>query len=288
VKSTGRLPAIAEDYSAEIDSSLQKRDYADAMPQLRMALDLDFVNEHIVNNNLGNALGAQGLVQQAADHYQEALRIRPGYATAHYNLAKVLAAQGEVESAEVHYRRALELRPDHVDAHNNLANLLAGAGRFDAAIPHYREALRLRPDYAEAHSNLGWALKSVGRLDEALQHFREASRLNPGFAAPAIGAAWILAAHPLAERRNARQAIQLAEDAARSSGREDPLTLDTLAVAYAAGGQFEHAVRFAQAARNLAAANGQSDLAGDIDRRLELYRQARPYLEVHTGYAAQD
>jgi hypothetical protein len=57
--------------------------------------------------------------------------------------------------------------------------------------------------------------------------------------------------------------------------RPDPAVLDTLAVAYAAAGQFDDAVSSAQAAL---AAGPPNDLAEEIRARLALYRVGKPYL----------
>jgi hypothetical protein len=52
-----------------------------------------------------------------------------------------------------------------------------------------------------------------------------------------------------------------------------------LAITYSVDGQFDKAVNTAQRALNLASAAGADDLAGDIRRQLELYRQGKPYSE---------
>jgi hypothetical protein len=54
--------------------------------------------------------------------------------------------------------------------------------------------------------------------------------------------------------------------------------LDTLAAALAAAGRFNDAIAAAQKAIVLAKTAGQSQLAADIERHLELYRAGRAYL----------
>jgi hypothetical protein len=61
--------------------------------------------------------------------------------------------------------------------------------------------------------------------------------------------------------------------------------LDTLAAAYAAGGDFERAAATAQDAASLATAAGATALAGDIGGRLALYRQRKPYRETRGAIA---
>jgi cytochrome c-type biogenesis protein CcmH/NrfG len=44
-------------------------------------------------NNLGNVLAAQGHLDDAVEHYAEAVRLNPNYAEARSNLARTLAAR---------------------------------------------------------------------------------------------------------------------------------------------------------------------------------------------------
>lgn len=106
---------------------------------------------------LGNAL-RKGHPDQAARHYEIAVRLQPSLGEAHNNLANLLQ-KTRPDQAMQHYMAALQVNPQHVEAHNNLANLLARQGRFDEAIEHYREATRLRPDYQPAQGNLRVVLK---------------------------------------------------------------------------------------------------------------------------------
>ena len=78
------------------------------------------------------------------------------------------------------FQEALRLKPDYAEAHYNLGIALVKKGQIDEAIRQYQEAIRLKPDYAEAHNNLGIALGRKGQIDEAIRQFQEAARLKPG------------------------------------------------------------------------------------------------------------
>ena len=264
-------------------------------------------NMHII---LGKALQSQGKLNEAIVHYQQALRLMPNNADAHINLGSALLAQGQINDAVGHYNQALKnrpadadtrnnlgialamqgktneaisqflytltVKPDHAEAHNNLALLLSKQGKFDDAIDHYRQALRISPDYADAHNNIGVALQSQGKFDEAISHFRKALQFNPNYAGALNGIASILVTHPDQSRRDVTGAIKLAERAAELTNRRDPTILNTLAAAYAAAGQLERATLTAQTALMLALAAGNDDLANQIRRRLESYKQTKP------------
>jgi tetratricopeptide (TPR) repeat protein len=133
-------------------------------------------------DNLGAALAQAGRVQEAIEHCEHALRIKPDFAEAHYNLGIALVQAGRVPEAIGHYEQALRIRPDFADAHYNLGIALEQANRAQEAIGHYEQALRIKRDFAEAHNNLGVALGRMGRIQEAIKHYEQALRVKPDFA----------------------------------------------------------------------------------------------------------
>jgi tetratricopeptide (TPR) repeat protein len=228
---------------------------------------------------LGVALKQRGRTEEAFRHLQEALRISPGLAEAHLHLGLMLKQQGKLDEAGEEYRRALALDPRLAAAHNGLGSLLGSRGDLPEAMRHFREAVRIDPDYGDAHNNLGLALRMSGERDEALRHFAAALRIRPDWPAPMNEIAWILATHPDERIRDPRRAVRLAQRAADLTARRQPVILDSLAAAYAASGDFDRAAATAQEAMALAASSGAAGLAGEIGKRLGLYRQKKPFRE---------
>ena len=56
------------------------------------------------------------------------------------------------------FQEAIRLKPDHADAHYNLGLLLGKKGQMEQAIRQFQEALRLKPDHAHARQYLDAAL----------------------------------------------------------------------------------------------------------------------------------
>ncbi len=94
--------------------------------------------------------------------------MNPDYIEAHNNLGFALANAGRLQEAIEHYRQALRLNPDYVKAHNNLGFALANAGRLQEAIEHYRQAMRLNPDFTNAYFNLALAYARIQQSSEAI------------------------------------------------------------------------------------------------------------------------
>jgi len=158
----------------------QVRHWKSSITLFEHTLDVTY-NNYMPHYNLGVVLQNQGRIDEAIEHYSEALRIKPDYEKAHNNLGVTLQDQGRIDEAIEHYLEALRIKPDFEEAHNNLGAALKNQGRIEEAIEHYLEALRIKPDSEKAHYNLGVALKDQGRIDEAIEHYSEALRIKPDF-----------------------------------------------------------------------------------------------------------
>ncbi len=153
----------------------------DSLQALEMAAQL-LPNDAGAHNNLANALGRLGRLDDAVAHYRHALRVSPGFAEAHNNLGHALLELGRFDEAAASCRRAAELKPGLAEAHDNLGSAQLALGRLDDALASYRRAIEIEPDFAEAHSNLGNVWLELGRIDEALASYRRALAIEPDLA----------------------------------------------------------------------------------------------------------
>ncbi len=200
----------------------------------------------------------------------------------------MLGQKGQVEEAIARYRKALEIDPDYADAHNNLGSALFRAGRVDEAIPHFEDALRINPGDAKAHNNLATALAQKGRVAEAVTHYQKVLEIDPDHAKARVSLAWLLATSPEDGVRDGPKAVALAERANQLAGGTNPAMLRTLAAARAETGRFEDALQTAQRALDLAAAQGNEELARSLRGEIELYKAGRPRAVTvgHSGHSS--
>ena len=213
----------------------------------------------------------------ALRHFQAVAGLKPESAAAHFNVATTLASLGRLDEAVGRYRQALQLRPAYALAHNNLGAALMQLNRPDEALSEFREAVRVDPAISEAHLNLANFMRANRDTSGAIVELRRAVQSAPDSVSTVAGLASLLATVPDASLRNAAEAVRLAEHAVALTGRSDASTLDVLAAAYAASGDFDRAVGVAQEALDL---NPPEQIALAIGLRQELYRQRRPYIST--------
>lgn len=154
------------------------------------------------------------------------------------------------------------------------------AARFQ--VGHWRNAVSLFQHTLSVTQNnlliqgaLGEALYFRGEVDQSLVHFQEAIRLDPPLGL--AGVAWVMATTSNPKFLNGPRAVELARLASQMTFYQQPEPLDALAAAYAEAGNFPEAVSTAERSIELARAGGRPDLAREIQQRLALYRQGRPY-----------
>ena len=147
-------------------------------------------------------------------------------------------------------------------------------GDFDKAIDDYNKALEIRPRYAEAYNNRGYAHTQKGDLQAALDDYSKALEINPLFVDAYNNKAWILATTDDKQLRNSAEAIMLAQKAVEIDS--NVASLDTLAAAYAAAGNYEAAIETQQKAIQKLILADQTSEVPVYMTRLNSYRSQQP------------
>src|SRR4029079_11655735 len=138
---------------------------------------------------------------------------------------------------------------------------------------HYDAAVQLAPDDAYAIASRADLMTDLGRYAEAVNEYERAIQIDPSSAHAFRGSAWLLATCPDDTVRDASLAIQRAEMAMRIEGREDSVTMDTLAAAQASSGDFAAAIATLGRAIDVAPEN-ERDVYQD---RLLMYQHGKAY-----------
>ncbi|MBC7489556.1 MAG: tetratricopeptide repeat protein [Glaciimonas sp.] len=163
----------------------------------------------------GLALLELANISGALISFENAVRILPNDAVAHFNLAICCGRLAHIALADHHYREAIRINPSMLEAYNNLGNLLRSNGQFDEAEACFRaliaqhrdfifgyinlvlvliikrayidaksiaiKAVQLNPAMAEAQNVLGLACYELKEFNSAVDHFLHAIELKPAY-----------------------------------------------------------------------------------------------------------
>ena len=272
-------PDQSKDHNNLGKALVQRGRVAEAMDQFQTALRIS-PDDPDTETNIGAALLQQGDVDGAISHLQRAVEKWPRYAPAHINLGNALLQKREADAAIAEYGKTLQLPCDHAETLYSIGNALRQKGDIEEAIIQYRTAIGLRPNYANAHNNLANSLRQTGRVEEAVHEYEMALKSEPEFILAQNNLAWLLATSSNASVRDGAKAVQLAKQADRLTGGNDPIILHTLAAAYAENGQFHEAVEATRRALEIADTNGITSLAESLRNKLALYQAGSPYHET--------
>jgi tetratricopeptide (TPR) repeat protein len=119
-------------------------------------------------------------VNEAIDHSEKALEIRPNDADAQNNLGLAMLQTGETKRAVAHLEKALEINPGHMNAEVNLAWVLATSP--DGSLRNGARAVQLSEDVINraGHPNaivlrtIAAAYAESGRFNDAIAAAQQA------------------------------------------------------------------------------------------------------------------
>jgi Flp pilus assembly protein TadD len=118
------------------------------------------------------ALRDSGQIDQAIAQAREALRRKPGDATALAELALSHLAKGEEDTADLLAKEALTKNKDSAIAHRTAGLISLGKGDDAAAFASFAKASQLDPKDTTARLNMGTVLLRAGVYAKAEEQFR--------------------------------------------------------------------------------------------------------------------
>jgi tetratricopeptide (TPR) repeat protein len=122
----------------------------------------------------------------------------------------------------------------------NLGTALFYNGNIKEGVGYLSEAVKIEPENAKYHYSLAMMLAAQGKIDESMEHYSEAVAKQPEI--------------------------------------DTSATLhDLMGMNYSKAGRFDEAIKSAEKALELARDAGNERLARNIEERIELYKQDRPF-----------
>jgi tetratricopeptide (TPR) repeat protein len=144
---------------------------AKAAAERALELDPDLAEAH---TSLGMIFDRYIWDEEGAErHFQKAIKLNPGYATARQWYGVFLVMLLRLKEAEAEIQKALELDPLSVIIHWTKGYALLYMKRFPEAIRAINKALELDPTFARARFDLAITYHIAGQSREAAQEFND-------------------------------------------------------------------------------------------------------------------
>jgi tetratricopeptide (TPR) repeat protein len=123
----------------------------------------------------------------AAAAFEQAVKLDPELAEAHFRLGLANEALAKMDEAEASYKKAVEVykkyledNPDDAEAHYDLGQSYANLHQHSDAVREYRLAIKLKDiDDAAIYYDLGMALTRLAQYDEAVAAFSKSLEIDP-------------------------------------------------------------------------------------------------------------
>jgi Flp pilus assembly protein TadD len=125
---------------------------------------------------------------EAVATFEQAVKLDPELAEAHFRLALSYEAVGKSENAESEYKKSVEAykkyldaNPDDAEAHYNLGQSYANLANYSEAIREYRQATKLKEDDPDIYYDLGVAHTKLAQYDQAAAAFTKSLEIDPEY-----------------------------------------------------------------------------------------------------------
>jgi len=269
-----------------------------AFAQFREAVRLD-PNLMAAYASWGEVLSSEGKPDEAAGVYKTALQHNPDAGAIHYSLALALQemqriavaasraaksagkpddAAADVEQAKSlaiqalqHYTKASRQGVDSAAFWTGYGELLNDQGRYSDAENSLNRALSKDANLGKCHLQLARAQTRLGDYGDAIGHYEKVLTLTPDNPEVLNDLALIYATATNAEVRSPKMAVLLATRACDATTSQNAAFMDTLARAYAAGGEFFQAIMWEDKALKRARQLNDEEMVGDMQSRYELF-----------------
>ena len=160
---------------------------------------------------LAGALQAQGQSDAAIEWLQKALQRNPRNFRAWYQIGWIQERTADYASAAGNLQKTLDLQPSFAPAWRDLGMLQYRKQQYAAAALNLRKSIELGLNEPALFNFLGICYSRTGRMQDALRSYRQALKLSPGYAEAHLnlGFAYEQLHHQAAAQREYAEACRL-------------------------------------------------------------------------------
>ncbi|HMF27402.1 MAG TPA: tetratricopeptide repeat protein, partial [Candidatus Cybelea sp.] len=181
----------AADHARRADDFAAKKDFANAIVEYRMALQLD-PKLGPARLKLGDIYAQISDGQNAYREYVRAADTMPDNIDAQLKAGALLLLANQYAEAKTRAEAILRMSPRNPGALTLLGNALAGMNDMDGALDRLNEAILSDPSQGSLYSNVGVLELARGDRQMAEASFKKAARATPTRAEPRVALAHFL------------------------------------------------------------------------------------------------
>lgn len=194
---------------------------------------------------------------------------------AHQNLGTYLDAEGEIDEAYSHYQQATEIDPEEPIGWINLGRSLILQSRYEEATHALAKAIDLNVYYVEAHLFRAEAFLRMGEEQKAVDQLHSAIAVRSGHVEARLKIADLLLHAEATEVRNPKQALRWLRPFENAPPTQPVLSAwKLLAEAHAVKGDFDQAIEL-ENRRLEALEDPDSDEYRETLRRISFYKRGQ-------------
>lgn len=225
-----------------------------------------------VLNNRGTAWYEKEDYKKAKADFSSAVKSSKTHFVAYNNRALCSIAEENYPSAMADLNAAIGMNKEYPEALNNRGVVYSRQGDYPKAIKDFSDAIKIYDRYQDALGNRSYAYRQAGELSKAIADLETAIKFDPMAYQPVNDLAWIYATEKSRKIRNGKKAVELATKACEMTLYKNWNTLDTLAAAFAASGDFKKAVQWVSTAIK----NAPEDRKAGLKEHQKLFLADKP------------
>jgi tetratricopeptide (TPR) repeat protein len=132
-----------------------------------------------VNTRLGELAFADGKVDSSIAYFKKALERDTEQFMIYFHLANAYKKRGNLREAADAYQQVIKLFPVLFDARYNLGVVFSQQNRWVEAEKEFQETLTLNPRFSPAHYQMAVARVKLGKRQEAKKHLQDYLKMAP-------------------------------------------------------------------------------------------------------------
>ncbi len=151
-------------------------------------------NSFAAHDTLGYVLRRDQQLDEAGEHFRQAVAIKPNDPLANMNLGTLLMQLGRPQEGVIYLRRARDWGYTEPKLMYALGSACLQINEPAEAIDSFQSVLSREPSNVPTQSALGYALAATGKLEDAERCFRKALQIDANFSPARLGLSRVMAA----------------------------------------------------------------------------------------------